>query len=94
MALASAVSNAQHAVEIAVVKAESRALQAFVIGKHLLGARHVARRALQFNGVRPQVNGDVQTIFQHAHILVARAKQSLDVGTNPDAFLHSFSLTN
>jgi hypothetical protein len=48
--------------------------QAFVIDKDLLGARYIAGRAFQFNRIRAQVNGDVQAIFQHAHILIPRAK--------------------
>ena len=34
----------------------------------------------------------VQAVFQQAHILVARAEERLDVGANPDAFLHSVSI--
>ncbi len=86
--------HAQHAVQVAVVEGVAGALQALVVGENLLGASHVVGRAFEFDGVRPQIDGDVEPVFQQAHILVPRAEQRLDVGTNPDAFLHSICLTN
>jgi len=74
VAVGSRRQDAQHAVQVPVVEAVPGTLQAFVIGEYLLGTRYIAGCALQFNGVRTQVNGDVQPIFQHAHVLVPRAK--------------------
>ena len=51
----------------------------FIIRKHLLGAGHVASGAFEFNPVRPQINVDVQAIFEHMQVFVPRAKQCLDV---------------
>ena len=65
-----------------------------VVGEDLLGARHVARRAFQFNAIRSQVDRDVQAVFEHVQILVARAKQGLDVRADFDALLHLVSWTN
>ena len=81
--------HTQHAVEIAVVEAIAGALQALIIRKDLRSSSHVALGPFKLNGVRTEVNGDVQPVFQQAHILVPRAEQGLDVGTNPDALLHS-----
>jgi hypothetical protein len=53
--------------------------QMLVVGKKLFGAGHVAGRAFQFNAVGAQVDIDVQAVFQHVQILVARAKQGLDI---------------
>ena len=60
-----------------------------VVGKNLLSPGNVARRPFQVDGIRSQVNIDIQAVFQQAHILVARAEQSLDVGTDFNALLHS-----
>ena len=49
----------------------------------------VTRRALQVDGIRPQIDADVEAIFQQAHILVPRPKERFDVGADPDAFLHA-----
>ena len=81
--------HAQHAVEVAVVEAIARLLQAFVVGEDLLGASHVAGRAFEFDGIRPQVDGDVEAVFEQAHIFVPRSKQRLDVGAYPDALFHA-----
>ncbi len=81
--------DAQHAAQIAVVEGVSGALQMVVVGKDLLGPGDVAGRAFQIDGIRSQVNIDVQAVFQQAQILVARAEQSLDVGTDFNALLHS-----
>ena len=63
--------------------------QLLVVGKQLLGARHVAGRAFQFNVVGTQVDVDVQAVFQHVQILIARAKQGFDIRVKINAFLHS-----
>ena len=81
----------QHAVQVAIVEAVAGALQALVIGKDLLGARHIASRTLQLDPVRPQIDGNVQPVFQHAQILIPRAEQRLDVRSSPNALLHSVS---
>ena len=78
-----------HAVQIAVVERESGTLQAFVIGENLFRAGHVARSAFQFNGIRSQIDFDVEVVFQEADIFVPRAKECFDVGADPDAFLHA-----
>ena len=81
--------DAQHAAQVAVVEGVSGALQVVVVGKNLLGPGNVAGRPFQVDGIRSQVDIDVQAVFQQAYILVARAEKSLDVGTDFNALLHS-----
>jgi hypothetical protein len=59
-----------------------------VIGKNLLGKRHIAWSPFQVDGVGSQVNIDVQAVFQQPQILVPRAEKSLDVGGDFNALLH------
>ena len=57
--------DAQHAVQISIVEGETGTLQMIVVGKNLFGPSHIARCSLQFDGIGAQVDGDVQTVFQH-----------------------------
>ncbi len=81
--------HAQHAVQVAVVEGVSGALQEIVIGENLLGPGYVARCPLQFDGVGPQIDVDVQPIFQHVQIFVSRAEQGLNVVADINTLLHS-----
>jgi hypothetical protein len=60
-----------------------------VIGEDLLGAAYISRCALEFNGIGFQIDGDVQTVFQHMQILIARAEQGLNIRTYLDTLFHS-----
>src|SRR2546426_285676 len=55
--------HTQHAVQVAVIEGESGALQLIVIGEDLLGASHISRCALEFDGIGFQIDGDLQTVF-------------------------------
>ena len=81
--------HAQHAVEVAVIELEAGLLQLIVVGEELLGAGYVAGRAFDFDVIGAQVNVDVQAVFEHVQVFVARAEQGLDVGTDFNTFLHS-----
>ena len=60
-----------------------------VIGKQLFSTGHVAGRAFQFNAVGAQIDIDVQAIFEHVEIFIARAEQGLDVRGEFNIFFHS-----
>src|SRR5207245_1162361 len=81
--------HAQHAVHIAVVEGETGALQLIVFSEDLLGPGHIARRPFEFNGIGAQIDGNVQTAFQHVQIFIPGAEQGLYVGTDLNTFLHS-----
>src|SRR5487761_155323 len=66
-----------------------RALKLIEISKYLLGARYIAGCAFNLYGFRSQINVDVQTIFEHAKILIPRTEKSFNVRTNRNTFLHS-----
>jgi len=84
--------HAQHAVQVAIIESVSRLSQVFKVRENLLSARHIARGALKINPVRPQINIDIQAVFEHMQVFVPRAKQCLDVRGDLDALLHSVTL--
>ncbi len=64
--------HAQHAAQVTVLKLVARFPQVLVINEQLLGPSYVAGRALEFNAVRAEVDINVQAIFEHVEIFVAR----------------------
>ena len=81
--------DAQHAVQIAVIKSVPGALQVAIVGKDLLGPGNIAHCPFQFDRVGSQVDGDVQTVFQHMQVFVPGTEQGFNVRSNLDALLHS-----
>jgi len=84
-----AYNHAQHAAQVAVHELVAGAAQVLVVGEQLFGASHVAGRAFQFNVARAQIDIDVQAVFEHVEIFIARAEQGLDVGSEINTFFHS-----
>jgi hypothetical protein len=66
------------------------AMQMLVVGEELFGAGHVAGRAFQFNAVGAQIDVDVQAVFEHVKIFIARAEEGFDVRGECNIFFHAF----
>jgi len=64
------------------------ALQVVEIDKHLLGARHIARRALDLDRIRLQIDGNAESILHQVQVFIASAKQGFDLGADFNFFLH------
>ncbi len=64
------------------------ALQVLVVGKDLLGASDVGGCSDNLNGIGPQVDGHVQTVFQQAQVFVSGSKQGFDIWADFDVLLH------
>ena len=80
--------HTQHAVQIAIVEGISGALQVVVVREELLSPGDVSSRPFQFDGVRAQIDSDIQAVFQHVQVLVARAEQGFYVRADLNIFLH------
>src|SRR5580693_6100160 len=61
----------------------------FVIGEDLLGAFDSTGGPVKFDGIRAQVDGDVQAVFEDVQVLVPGAEQGLNMRSDFDTFLHS-----
>src|SRR5207244_3711057 len=71
--------HAQQASEITIVEGVPGFAQVFEVGKDLLRAGDVLRRAIYADGIRIHVDGDVQAVFHDVQIFVAGAEQGLYV---------------
>ena len=67
--------DAQHAAQVAIDELVAGFSQMLVIGEQLFGAGHVARSAFEFNAVGAEIDVDVQAVFEHVEVFVARAEQ-------------------
>ena len=67
----------------------SVALQVFEVGEDLFGARYLGRRAANFNGIRPQVDSDLEAGFHQMQVFVTGTKEGLDIRADLDIFLQS-----
>ena len=80
--------HANHVAEIAVHEGVTAALQVLVVGKDLLSAGDVGGCSGNLDGIGPQVDGHVQTIFQQAQVFVSGSKQGFDIWADFDILLH------
>ena len=85
--------HAQQGAEIAVVELVAGALQVVEVGKHLFGARDVARRAFNLDRIGLQVDGYAESILHQVQVFIAGAKQGFDLGADVNIFLHRDSIT-
>src|SRR5450631_4513905 len=67
----------------------SRSVKLLEIREDLLRAGYISRGTFNLEGVRTQINVDIQAVFKHSQILIPRAEESLDVRANRNTFLHS-----
>jgi hypothetical protein len=74
----------EQAVEFAILQGYAGSAEGVEVGEYLSGAGDLALFAGDVRGVGAEVDGDVETIFEQAEILVACAVKGLDAGSDFD----------